>query len=86
MTRRLTAPVDTSGGWPGIAGFSHDDACYCVDCAEQNDAIDTEQARRDDAQLPKTGVILADEEWDRQPRCAACEKPLNVQVLEGARR
>lgn len=76
------APLDMSGGWPGVAGFSHDGDTYCVDCAEENPDIDTEQARKDDAQLPWTGIILGDSEFDREARCATCERVLQVRVID----
>lgn len=74
------APLDMSGGWPGVAGFSHDGATYCIDCAEENADIDTTLARKDDSQLAYTGLILGSHEFDREVLCATCERTLQVRT------
>lgn len=82
-SRYEEARVDRSGGWPGIAGFSHDGETYCVACADDRDDIDTAQARQDDAVLPMTGVILTTAEFGREVHCGDCERRLDVRVLGG---
>ncbi|AGM11175.1 hypothetical protein M197_gp09 [Haloarcula hispanica tailed virus 2] len=71
-------PAPVAGKYPGVSGVTKDADTWCLDCAVSKAWIDFQPS-------PTQGdvsLILRDEEWDYIPRCAECERPLDVPSLE----